>query len=126
MRVLVTGGRYYADRDLVYKTLDNSNVTLLIHGDCNSDEDFPEGNNARGADRLAKEWAIDRQVPYLSHPAEWKKHGRSAGPKRNQAMADRWHPQKVIAFPGGDGTAGMIRIARRLGIPVQELMECQP
>jgi hypothetical protein len=40
---------------------------------------------------------------YLSeiYPAEWKKYGRSAGPKRNKQMADV--ADFAIAFPTANG-----------------------
>jgi acyl-CoA synthetase (NDP forming) len=56
-----------------------------------------------------------------SFPANWKKHGKSAGPIRNQLMLDVGKPDLVIAFPGGSGTADMIRRARKAGVPVKEI-----
>jgi hypothetical protein len=33
-------------------------------------------------------------------------------------MLKEGHPDLVVAFPGGKGTAGMIALARAAGIPV--------
>ena len=78
MRVLVCGGRDYTDRGAVFAALDELHarepIALLIHG------------AARGADSLGGEWAAARGVPVQAFPADWKKHGRAAGPKRNQQM----------------------------------------
>lgn len=41
-----------------------------------------------GADALADEWASEREVPFMRFPAQWTKHGKSAGPRRNQQMID--------------------------------------
>lgn len=54
-------------------------------------------------------------------PADWKTHGKRAGSIRNQKMIDDYHPQLVVAFPGGAGTADMVRRARAAGIEVREI-----
>lgn len=41
-----------------------------------------------------------------------------AGPDRNQRMIDEGRPDLVVAFPGGRGTADMIRRATEAGIEV--------
>lgn len=109
MRVLVTGGRDFSDRKLLFETLDRLHSThvfsVLIHGD------------ASGADRLAGEWAAAAGVRVEAHPAEWKKHGRAAGPIRNSMMLEE-KPGLVIAFPGGKGTADMVRKAKAAGLTV--------
>jgi hypothetical protein len=53
-------------------------------------------------------------------PAEWKKHGKRAGPLRNMRMLEEWKPDGVAAFPGGSGTADMIAQARNAGVKVWE------
>jgi len=109
MRVLVTGGRDFVDWQLLCETLDGLHserqFTLLIHGD------------AKGADRLAGEWAKIRDVEIHASPADWKKHGRAAGPIRNREMLKE-EPQLVVAFPGGKGTADMVAVATKAGIEV--------
>jgi hypothetical protein len=42
--------------------------------------------------------------------------GRSGGPKRNQQMLEEGKPDLVLAFPGGRGTADMVRRAPS-GVP---------
>lgn len=109
MRVLVCGGRDYADReylDRYLRLLDRVKgpIKLIISGE------------ARGADTLAKEWALGCGCPYQGFPADWAKHGRAAGPIRNQQMLDEGKPDFVVAFAGGRGTADMIKRAERAGI----------
>ncbi len=117
-RVLVCGGRAYADRAKVFSTLqtlhDETGFVTLIHGD------------APGADTLAAAWARhgfkSRErftMGTISYPADWNTHGRAAGPIRNQQMIDECKPDLVVAFPGGRGTADMVRRARAADIPVQ-------
>ena len=117
MRVLVTGGRHYGDRARVFDELDRLHrpsglITLVIHGACVRKDDRSGRKELSGADRWAQEWAIEREVPYLGHPASWRKHGYGAGPLRNEAMLVH-RPDVLLAFPGGRGTADMVRRARK-------------
>ena len=90
-------------------------VHLLLHG------------GARGADAAIAHAAHQLGWSALVLPAEWRRHGRAAGPIRNRqllalavAKAEA-HPspgvstsELVVAFPGGSGTATLVREARRL------------
>lgn len=112
LRVIVTGGRDFADRDLLFRTLDRLHLergfALLIHG------------AARGADRLANDWAKERRVPRHPVPADWDGLGPAAGPIRNSEMLGM-HPDLVVAFPGGRGTEDMVGKAKRAGVQVVEV-----
>ena len=104
---LVTGGRDYADRDAVFRALDtllakHPGLTVLQGG-------------ATGADALAHEWALRRERPSITVPAEWDKYGPAAGPRRNAIMLG-YLPHGCVAFPGGIGTADMVRQAERAGL----------
>jgi hypothetical protein len=52
--------------------------------------------------------------------ADWSI-GRKAGPIRNQRMLDEHAPDLVVAFPGGRGTADMVRRARKSGVEVAKI-----
>lgn len=110
MKLLACGGRDFADRDFVFACLDRVDakrtVLLLIHG------------AAPGADALAVEWALARGVTHAATPARWRELGAKAGPVRNQEMLDVFAPDGVVAFPGGAGTADMVRRALAAGVPV--------
>ena len=107
--VLVCGGRDYDDENTLRALLDhvhaNRGIWTILQG------------GARGADTLAHQWAIARGVRSLTVPAQWDKHGRAAGPIRNQEMLNLINPgyDGVIAFPGGAGTRNMVDIARDKG-----------
>jgi len=118
--LLVCGGRSYGDAGRVCAVLDRvaERVEILAvrHG------------GASGADSLAGEWAEPNGYPVQVYPADWAKHGAKAGPLRNQAMIDAHNPEiptsrvvAVVAFPGGAGTADMVRRARAAGLPVWEV-----
>lgn len=109
MRVLVTGGREFADRALVEATPDK---VLAKYGDSL----VIVTGSAPGADTLAEEWAKSRGVPYMGFPARWKRHGNYAGPERNKRMRDEARPDACIAFEGGTGTAGMCKLMEEIGV----------
>lgn len=113
-RVLVCGGRDYGatrseqcafDAQMILLDHDHG-IKTIIHG------------AARGADTMAGEFARASGKEELAFPADWKTHGRRAGPIRNQQMLDEGKPDCVIAFPGGVGTLDMVTRARRAGIRV--------
>lgn len=109
--MIVTGSRELADRKLVDEALDILRPTRVVQG------------GARGADRLAKDWALTNDVACTEVRAEWDLHGRAAGHLRNGKML-RMFPDAlcVLGFPrGGPGTADCIRQARELGMSVEEL-----
>lgn len=114
MKVLVCGGRAYDDREAVYRVLSEQHrvvsFTHLIHGD------------SRGVDHFADQWAIENGVQSVRCAANWDAMGRAAGPLRNQRMLDL-EPHLVIAFPGGRGTADMIKRALEASIQVYEPMK---
>lgn len=78
-----------------------------------------------GADTLAHRWALSRSIRSIVIRAEWRKHGRSAGPIRNGRMLEL-KPDFVVAFTGGAGTADMIRQARAAGVEVIDYRQDEP
>lgn len=112
MRVLVCGGRNFQAFEFVYETLDE------IHGDGDIDTIIEGG--ARGADEWARIWAREASVKLITVPADWDSQGKAAGPIRNQRMVDDFKPDLVVAFPGGRGTADMVRRAKAAGIKVMK------
>jgi|SRR5215471_12881057 len=111
MKVLVCGGRDYLDRRRVFAVLDfnRSKIDCIVHG------------GARGADESAGLWAHENDVPCKVYYADWRRDGLAADPRRNELMLRKEHPDLVVAFPGGRGTAHMVRIAREAGVRVIEI-----
>ncbi len=118
-RVLICGGRDL-DRSAVFNYLNQHAqgditealgskawpVTAVIHG------------GARGADEGAGMWAEREGIKPTVFKADWRKHGKAAGPIRNRKMLEEGKPDLVIAFQGGKGTASMIALAREVGVRV--------
>lgn len=73
---------------------------------------------AKGADKLGEEWAMEHGVPIKQFPADWDKHGKSAGYKRNVIMAN--YADCLIAIWDGKskGTEHMIKIAHDKGLSI--------
>jgi hypothetical protein len=113
MKVLVCGGRDYADRENLETQMDALclayPITKIVHG------------GARGADTLAGEWAKKRKLKVFYYQANWELYGKSAGRIRNLLMLEKEHPTLVVAFPGGPGTRHMIKSARKKGVEVLEM-----
>jgi len=112
-RVLVCGGRNYTDTARVFAVLGK------LHGEAGIDTVIQGA--ARGADSLASLWADKHGVDQEAYPADWENHGSFAGPMRNTRMLNEGKPDLVIAFPGGRGTADMVKKARRAGVQVVEI-----
>ena len=118
MRILVCGGLEFDDLDLFMTSMD----------DISTREDFDnkqpitiiEGG-AKGADFLARCYAKYCGWEHEPYPANWKKHGKAAGPIRNQQMLEEGKPDLVIAFPGETGTADMVERAHKAGVRVIEV-----
>ena len=74
---------------------------------------------AKGADTLGKVYAQKQGFSVASFPANWTKHGKSAGIIRNAEMQE--DADALIAFWDGKspGTENMIGIMRKAGKPVQ-------
>jgi hypothetical protein len=71
---------------------------------------------------MAHKWAKKLALEIAYCPADWAKHGKAAGVIRNAHMLIDHKPKRVIAFPGGSGTADMIRRAKSVrGIEVIEI-----
>lgn len=113
MKVLVCGGRDYSDYWILTEVLNGAHkatpISCIIEG------------GALGADRFARQWAINNNVAVRTFNADWKTHGKAAGPIRNRQMLVEGAPDRVIAFAGGKGTANMVAMACMAGLPVFEI-----
>ena len=108
MRVIVTGGPDFRDRELMHATLDSVKhpITLLIAGD------------ERGAESMALDWAESHGIEFKEFYSDYQGHGPAGFRLRNQRMIEHGAPNMVIAFPGGRNTRDIVRRARRLAIDV--------
>lgn len=117
--ILVCGGRDFDDEPVFDHIMDS--LLRLNREDASGFQIVIVHGGARGADTLADRWAKSRGIPVVACPADWDKHKKAAGIIRNAEMLKKWHPHVVVAFPGGRGTAHMVSIARKAGVPVHEV-----
>ena len=110
MKVLITGGRKNANLDLALDSIallhDEVDIDYIVHGDAAGYDTL--------ADNVANELGIDR----FKVPANWVKYSKGAGSVRNKTMLDTFPIDIVLAFPGRNGTADMVKQAIKRGITV--------
>jgi hypothetical protein len=118
LRLLVCGSRTWTDAALLAEAVEQ---TVAEHGQDRPGVVLIEGD-ARGADRLAGALAKARGWELEVYPADWQRHGRAAGMRRNARMLRQGRPERVIActddLTASRGTADMIRRAHGAGLPV--------
>lgn len=118
MRICITGSRDWDEPGLVRVVLDSYRPAAIGVGDCPT-----------GVDRAALSWAEDYAYAWQRYEADWKQHGKGAGPIRNREMLDGWKPQLLIAFKRGSasrGTDDCIKAARERSIPVLLIQRLYP
>lgn len=120
-RVLICGSRSLEGSHRVIELVlsFDPTTTTVIHGD------------ARGVDRWAGYCAAAVGCDVVPVPADWKAHGKAAGPIRNQRMLDEEHPDEVFAvvdrpLPESRGTYDMVQRALAAGLPVWVSVEDRP
>lgn len=98
MKVIIAGSRNITDYALVVQSINRSgyNITEVVSG-C-----------ATGVDRLGEQWALMNNIPVKEMPADWNRHGKSAGPYRNRAMSIYADAAIIIWDGESRGTRNMI------------------
>ena len=85
---------------------------------------------ANGADKLAERLAKEKGIRCEVIKADWRTHGRTAGPIRNHNMAKAAGTDgRLLAYWDGEspGTGNMVNTARRMGLYVEivRTTECE-
>ena len=105
----IIGARTFAD----YPILEESLVGIIKkHG-------LPHtvvSGGARGADRLAITWAMNKGINMINHQPNWNRYGKRAAYIRNCKIVE--DADIIIAFPShkGSGTQMTLKIAKEQGI----------
>lgn len=113
-RLIVAGGRDFNDARLL------SNTLFALAEEVGADVGIELiSGMARGADRLAYEFAKMHNVVCHEFPANWDKYGKSAGYRRNEEMA-KFADMALVFWDGKSrGTGHMIDSMQRMNKPVQ-------
>ncbi len=136
MKVIVSGGRDFTDRQYLFDRMDDIHavrpITLVIEG---GQRTRKNGQTVGGADYWASRWAQWRGILVVREDANWDdldaprahivvKHGRpynkNAGPERNARMIALYNPDALVVFAGGRGTADMVAKAVAAGLDIIE------
>ena len=113
-RVVVAGCRYYTNYEEAKEFIDycisnirTDNRIIIVSG------------GAKGADMLGERYARENGFNIERHLPDWKKFGKSAGPRRNREMAKSC--DYVICFWDGksSGTKSMIEAAEISNKPLR-------
>lgn len=112
-KIIIAGGRNYQD----YETVKRETTRFLSEQEWESAVVVSGG--ASGADALGERFAKEMGFPMERYPADWKQHGRAAGPIRNKQMAE--NADALLAFWDGvsRGTKSMIALATKHGLIVK-------
>ena len=107
--LIVAGPRDYYNREIIADALVDiicdHKITKIITGD------------AKGVDQIVAELCHQSNMEYEQYAAEWDKYGKSAGSRRNWAMATI--ATHLLAFYNGSpGTSNMIYFANRHNLKV--------
>lgn len=106
MKVAIVGSRDFGSLDMVVAYVHSLPAdTIVVTG------------GARGVDRCAENMARAREMTVQVFPADWTRHGKGAGFRRNAQIVG--YADKVVAFwdgksPGTKHTIGLARIAGKL------------
>jgi len=111
VKVIIAGTRHWESdnrQEVLDKCVEESGfiITEVVSG------------MATGVDTEGCIYAKRHNIPVKEFPANWKEHGRSAGPRRNKEMGE--YADTLIALPNklrSMGTNGMIKIMDDLGKP---------
>lgn len=114
VRLIIAGGRDFSDYEMLSKYTDHFINTVIQPsikcGYVKTNKIVIISGHARGADALGERYAKERGYELKIFPADWNKHGKSAGYIRNKQMAK--YGNSLIAFWDGKskGTSHMINL----------------
>lgn len=116
-RIIIAGSRTWADsapiNELVHQ-LDKHNDVIITGG-------------ATGVDSIAHAIALGLGFETMVFTADWKKHGRAAGPIRNKDMLTIGKPDKIFVFhndlKNSKGTRNLALQAIGMKIPVYDMTD---
>lgn len=109
-RVAFSGGLDVTDHRAIWDALDRVKAKhadmVLLHG-----------GSPKGAEKIAACWADARKCQQIVFKPDWKRHGKAAPFKRNDALLEAM-PIGLILFPGSGITDNLADKARRIGVPL--------
>ena len=112
MKLIIAGGRNFTNYQKLKQICDQflqdkPNIEIV------------SGAYYKGADKLGEQYAKEKGFKLKQFPANWDKHGKAAGPIRNQQMAE--YADTLIAFwdRKSRGTKNMIQLAKNKNLKLK-------
>lgn len=134
VKVIIAGGREYADYYMVRVKLNNILSSIreeieIVSGACNTGKltfTRDDGTMVCGADGLGEKYAKEKGYPVKYFPADWDTYGKPAGAIRNEEMAK--YATHCVCFWDGEstGTKSMIDFAKQYKLKLREVMYQKP
>jgi hypothetical protein len=116
MRTIIAGSRHFYDIRELWAAIKESGfaITCVVSG------------RQKGVDRMGELYAKGSQggrepgprIAIDPFPADWRRHGRSAGPRRNERMARSSNALIALPCQCSTGTLDMIKRAKAHGLKV--------
>lgn len=119
MKLIIAGGR---DLFITNQFLD---AIFDYHFPVDIYEEYPDkivSGKCEGIDFCGEEWAKSRNISIKSFPADWKRHGKSAGPIRNSQMAEYADALLLIWDGKSRGSSSMKEEMEKLDKPIYEII----
>lgn len=111
MKLLIAGSRDYP---VMGNFLSKMADLVTMYG---MPSEVVSGNCHTGADKFGEAWAATYNTPVKMFPADWQKHGKAAGPIRNQEMA-KYCDRAIIFWDGQSrGSKNMIEELQKQNKP---------
>jgi predicted Rossmann fold nucleotide-binding protein DprA/Smf involved in DNA uptake len=114
MKLAIVGSRSFSDYEFLKKMIDYHPCTCIISG------------GAKGADTLAKRYAVEHGILIQEFLPNWDLHGKSAGFIRNKQIVEA--SEELVAFwdKKSPGTKHSIDLAEQAGKPVYIYWPSEP
>jgi hypothetical protein len=107
MKVIIAGSRTFDCYEALDYIVKHSNfeITEVVSG------------TAPGADQLGEKWAMANDIPIKKFPANWNKHGKSAGFIRNAEMAKYADAAIIVIINKSKGSTHMKNLMEKENKP---------
>lgn len=110
IKVLICGDRKYINKELIEQFIISlPDDSVIIEGE------------AKGADSIARDIALQHGLKVEKYPANWETYGKAAGPIRNAQMLKEGNPDIVVGYHddiyNSKGTLNMLKIAKKANKP---------
>jgi hypothetical protein len=108
MKLIIAGSRTIDKIEHLY----NAVLTLELGDFIRNEVTHIISGKAKGADTLGEMLAVKLKKSLISKPADWDKHGRAAGYRRNEEMAKEGDSCLVLWDGESRGSKHMIDLAK--------------